>query len=414
MENIMEKKIDFLTLYQRLFQILSCGNMQELMNVSYEITGVPILAVDIGYNLLGVVSKRKTGDYYWDYLVEHKTYDIDMTVQLYTDGIMQSVNEKEAPYVVNWGAATEEFPKILGVIKIDNIVEGYVVMQCKKGEITEDRMKAMSIIQEACGLLLKGKSSESSMESVYLKTFVNELFHNRIVSQKQLDLWKRNSRFFPKPPYRIITVNTNFSSEKNVLSYISKSFQRLFSDQLLLIQDGVLYILQYSLLPERAQISSNELYIFLCKFNAHCGVSNPFDNLLDIGDYKTQAIDAMRIGKMLDGHSRIHFYKDYYLSAILMPRINEMSQNNYISPIITPLQKYDKKHSTDFLDTLKVYIRNLCNTSDSAAELHLHRNSFLYRINKIEEITGVPLREYHTFMHLAINFYMEDINNKSS
>ena len=61
----MEKKIDFLTLYQRLFQILSCGNMQELMNVSYEITGVPILAVDIGYNLLGVVSKRKTGDYYW-------------------------------------------------------------------------------------------------------------------------------------------------------------------------------------------------------------------------------------------------------------------------------------------------------------------------------------------------------------
>ena len=91
-----------------------------------------------------------------------------------------------------------------------------------------------------------------------------------------------------------------------------------------------------------------------------------------------------------------------------------MSQNNYISPIITQLQKYDKKHSTDFLDTLKVYIRNLCNTSDSAAELHLHRNSFLYRINKIEEITGVTLREYHTFMHLAINFYMEEINNKSS
>lgn len=59
MENIMEKKIDFLTLYQRLFQILSCGNMQELMNVSYEITGVPILAVDIGYNLLGVVSREK-------------------------------------------------------------------------------------------------------------------------------------------------------------------------------------------------------------------------------------------------------------------------------------------------------------------------------------------------------------------
>ncbi len=84
-----------------------------------------------------------------------------------------------------------------------------------------------------------------------------------------------------------------------------------------------------------------------------------------------------------------------------MPRINEMPRNNYISPVIEKLREYDKKHSTDFLDTLKVYIRNLCSTSDSAAQLHIHRNSFLYRINKIEEITGVDLREYHTFIHLA-------------
>lgn len=141
----MEKKIDFLALYQRLFQTLSHGKMQELMDVSYEVTGVPILAVDIAYNLLGAVPKNKTGDYYWDYLVEHKRYDMDMTVQLYTDGIMQSVNEKEAPYIVDWGAATEEFPKILGVIKINNIVEGYVVMQCKKGAITACPISAATV-----------------------------------------------------------------------------------------------------------------------------------------------------------------------------------------------------------------------------------------------------------------------------
>lgn len=206
-----------------------------------------------------------------------------------------------------------------------------------------------------------------------------------------------------------ITVNTNSSSEKNVLSYISKYFQNLFSDQMLLIQDRVLYILQYNLLPKMAQMASNELYIFLCKFNAHCGVSNSFENLLNIGDYKIQAADAMRIGKRLDSHSRIHFYKDYYLPAILMPRMNEMPKNNYISPVIEMLREYDEKHSTDLLDTLRVYIRNLCSTSESAAKLHIHRNSFLYRINKIEEITGVDLREYHTFIHLAINIYMEEI-----
>ena len=114
--------------------------------MSYAIVGVPILAVDIMYNLLGAAPQDKTGDYYWDYLLEHKGYETDMTVRLYSDGIMQTVNEKEAPYIVDWGAATEELPKILGAfIKVNHIVEGYVVMQCKKGEITEERMRAMAV-----------------------------------------------------------------------------------------------------------------------------------------------------------------------------------------------------------------------------------------------------------------------------
>ena len=404
----MENNINFLTLYQKLFDILSSGNMQDLMDVSYAIVGVPILAVDIMYNLLGAAPQDKTGDYYWDYLLEHKGYETDMTVRLYSDGIMQTVNEKEAPYIVDWGAATEELPKILGVIKVNHIVEGYVVMQCKKGEITEERMRAMAVIQEACSLLMKDSDSESSMELAYQKAFVNELFNNRIHSQKQLELWKRGARFFPEPPYRIITVNTNTSSEKNVLSYISKTFQKHFSHQLLLIQHNVLYILQYSFIPDRAHSFTKELYHFLAKFNAYCGISNLFDNLLHITDYQMQATDAMNLGKVSDSNSRVYFYEDYYLPAILAPRIDQMPKSNYISPVITQIREYDEKHSSDLLGTLKVYIRNLCNTSDSAKELHIHRNSLLYRINKIEELTGSALKDYDTFMHLMISFYMDD------
>ena len=46
----MERKLIFWHCI-RLFQTLSHGKMQELMDVSYEVTGVPILAVDIAYNL---------------------------------------------------------------------------------------------------------------------------------------------------------------------------------------------------------------------------------------------------------------------------------------------------------------------------------------------------------------------------
>ena len=88
-----------------------------------------------------------------------------------------------------------------------------------------------------------------------------------------------------------------------------------------------------------------------------------------------------------------------------------MPRANYISPIITAVRHYDQKHSTDLFYTLDVYIKILCSTTETANKLHIHRNSLLYRINKIEEITHSSLKEYNTFMHLLISFYMMEYQN---
>ena len=49
-----------------MFQLLPSGNIQKLMELANDITGVPVLAVDIMYNLLGIAPQAKTGDYYWN------------------------------------------------------------------------------------------------------------------------------------------------------------------------------------------------------------------------------------------------------------------------------------------------------------------------------------------------------------
>ncbi|MDO4313286.1 MAG: hypothetical protein Q4C52_09380, partial [Eubacteriales bacterium] len=82
----MDKTIDFLHLYEELFKILPSGSLQKLMDVCYEITGIPILVVDIMYNVFGIAPQRKIGDYNWDYLQEHRGYETEMIVQLYEEG----------------------------------------------------------------------------------------------------------------------------------------------------------------------------------------------------------------------------------------------------------------------------------------------------------------------------------------
>lgn len=77
----MADSIDFLELYEKIFRVLPRNNIQRLMEVCYEVVGVPILTVDVMYNLLGIAPNVKTGDYQWDYLLENKGYETDMIVR---------------------------------------------------------------------------------------------------------------------------------------------------------------------------------------------------------------------------------------------------------------------------------------------------------------------------------------------
>ena len=86
----MVENIDLKNLCEELLRILPSGSLQDVMNISYKYVKVPVLVVDILYNVLGIAPEVKTGDYYWDYLLEHRGYETEMITQLYEEGIMQS------------------------------------------------------------------------------------------------------------------------------------------------------------------------------------------------------------------------------------------------------------------------------------------------------------------------------------
>lgn len=56
-----------------------------------------------------------------------------------------------------------------------------------------------------------------------------------------------------------------------------------------------------------------------------------------------------------------------------------------------PLLEYDQRTARDLTHTLAVYLASNCNSSSSARDLHLNRHSLLYRIKKIEALTGRDL-----------------------
>jgi molybdopterin-binding protein len=61
--------------------------------------------------------------------------------------------------------------------------------------------------------------------------------------------------------------------------------------------------------------------------------------------------------------------------------------------LIDPVEAYDRERGGDLVRTLEVFFATNGNATEAADLLFLHRNSLLYRLKRIQELTGVDLNE---------------------
>jgi len=73
--------------------------------------------------------------------------------------------------------------------------------------------------------------------------------------------------------------------------------------------------------------------------------------------------------------------------------------------VLGTLVDHDRAHNSDLLHTLRVYLRCNCNAVEAADRLFLHRNSLSYRLQRIEDVLKVDLKDPH--IRLALGLALE-------
>jgi purine catabolism regulator len=89
---------------------------------------------------------------------------------------------------------------------------------------------------------------------------------------------------------------------------------------------------------------------------------------------------------------------DNIAAQIMDPKslLDDLAGTPNLSPfrgLVLPLADYDLKRGSDLVKTLTVYFDTGTNASETADRLFLHRNSLLYRLERIQELTGLDLKE---------------------
>jgi sugar diacid utilization regulator len=79
-----------------------------------------------------------------------------------------------------------------------------------------------------------------------------------------------------------------------------------------------------------------------------------------------------------------------------------------LHPLLQKLINYDSNNHTNYLETLKVFLRNNCNIARSSKILYMHRNSLQNRINRIEELLSCTFDDWEIRRQILFSMACQD------
>ena len=186
---------------------------------------------------------------------------------------------------------------------------------------------------------------------------------------------------------------------RTIPSVFSSSYAFRFQDQLLMITN-------LSLLKERDSASwETELARFAKRYRASIGLSYPFTDAANLFTYYEQADIALSCGGRETG--RLYSCEDYalfYLKNVL----NENLRADVTHKALDELKAYDQKQGTEYYMTLASYLLTGCDQTRTAGMLHIHRNSLIYRIRKIQELLELDLTDDRLRLYLLLSYFIRE------
>ncbi|MCI7640572.1 MAG: helix-turn-helix domain-containing protein [Clostridiales bacterium] len=121
------------------------------------------------------------------------------------------------------------------------------------------------------------------------------------------------------------------------------------------------------------------------------GIGTVAEHLRELADSYKEAQTAIEVGKVFDNEKSVMHYENLGIGRLIYQLPTTLCE--------IFLREVFKKNSLDSLDqetlfTINKFFENSLNVSETSRKLFVHRNTLVYRLEKIRKLTGLDLRQF--------------------
>lgn len=403
LEEILNCVLDALTFYTHwdsiMMNLLTSGAMlQDLFDASQQILGHPAFLLDPYQRHLAHTANYGIGDVDepWDYILEQGSCDMDFLLRF---------NATDPGRIHRKGIYSYEtslFPHNAYHynFSLQGNFLGSATVIALPAPMTEGALNCFSLF---CTYIQKWfeihiQEQQSLILDTQLRTVISD------ANADPRDLCRRLLLLGWQETDTLIFIKLDALLEAyNIHTHLCHSLRIAFPHILAVTAD-----LSVCLLCNLSQCSLEETchrllpWLQNSKYYATLGkcftLSDPIYHHYRFASITSQFVEK-EAGQIYEGTRHVLPYLFSQLKGTIIPTV--------LHPALHLLREYDAQHSTEFYETLYLYLKNERSIANTARAMNLPRNTLLYRLKRLDELTGENLDDDMERLHLLLSFEME-------
>ena len=181
-----------------------------------------------------------------------------------------------------------------------------------------------------------------------------------------------------------------FDILQNMFPDKSRDYVIATGDQDIVVVKGLANDMDLSDTEKLAQSISDTLSSeFYCRVGI--GIGTIVDNIKDLARSYKEAQIAIEVGKVFETEKEIVSYENLGIGRLIYQLPTTLCEI-----FLTEVFKHGSIETLDkeALQTIQVFFENNLNVSETSRKLFVHRNTLVYRLDKIKKLTGLDLRQF--------------------
>lgn len=393
--------------------IITNHSLQDILRLSEDVIGNYITISDSALGLMAYTAGLSVDCPVTNALIENG-YHNEESMALFKKHRLPEDWAKRREIYINDSRTISPYPNICKVVRYNNCYFAHVIMVCNVHEPSDGLVDLFQMMLDHLMVCFERQwNDEGSTIHVYdnlISTLVEEELPEDILEERAANCG--------------LPMNANFLLLKiSPQSNTSVIMQRMGQDIMSHLPEAKVTVIKDTLValivnrkngwtPETEAILEQQME----RYSAQCGISNPFTSLTELNFANKQADIALKYGVKqitlpFSGNAklsspRLHSYEAHYPYYLMCgtPEFARLAEATNASVALRKLEEYDRKHGSNNLELLYVYLNNDRKATETAAIMHMHRNNVIYRVNRICDIIDIDLSDSSVRFRLLLAY----------